>query len=139
MAMQWSDISFRPPVRTLRQFAGFWLLAFGGLCLQAALRQQTMLAWVFGSVALVVALPGLVRPAAIRPVFGTAMLVTFPMGWVLSRLVLAMVYFGVFTPVAICLRLLDRDVLCRHRPPAVDTFWSPRSVATDPRQYLRPF
>ena len=23
--MQWSDIQFRPPERTLRQFAGLWL------------------------------------------------------------------------------------------------------------------
>ena len=29
--MQWSDIQFRPPEKTLRQFAGLWLVCFGGL------------------------------------------------------------------------------------------------------------
>ena len=29
--MQWSDIQFRPPAKTLRQFAGLWLVCFSGL------------------------------------------------------------------------------------------------------------
>ena len=29
--MQWSDIQFHPPLKTLRQFAGLWLVFFGGL------------------------------------------------------------------------------------------------------------
>ena len=31
--MQWSDIQFDPPRKTLRQFAGLWLVFFGGLAL----------------------------------------------------------------------------------------------------------
>ena len=29
--MQWSDIQFHPPLKTLRQFAGLCLVFFGGL------------------------------------------------------------------------------------------------------------
>ena len=31
--MRWSDIQFDPPRKLLRQFAGLWLLFFGGLAL----------------------------------------------------------------------------------------------------------
>ena len=31
--MRWSDIQFDPPRKVLRQFAGLWLLFFGGLAL----------------------------------------------------------------------------------------------------------
>ena len=31
--MHWSDIQFDPPRKVLRQFAGLWLLFFGGLAL----------------------------------------------------------------------------------------------------------
>ena len=32
-AMQWSDIQFSPPRKTLRQFAGLWMAFFGGFAL----------------------------------------------------------------------------------------------------------
>ena len=31
--MHWSDIQFDPPRKTLRQFAGLWLVFFGGMAL----------------------------------------------------------------------------------------------------------
>ena len=35
--MQWSDIPFHPTAKTLRQFAGLWLVFFGGIALWQAL------------------------------------------------------------------------------------------------------
>ena len=35
--MQWSDIPFDPSRKTLRQFAGLWLVFFGGMALWQAL------------------------------------------------------------------------------------------------------
>ena len=35
--MQWSDIPFQPDRKTLRQFAGLWLVFFGGMALWQAL------------------------------------------------------------------------------------------------------
>ena len=43
--MRWSDIQFNPPRKTLRQFAGLWLVFFGGMALwQALVRGRTGLA-----------------------------------------------------------------------------------------------
>ena len=41
-SMQWSDIQFDPPRKTLRQFAGLWLVFFGGMAIwQALVRGRT--------------------------------------------------------------------------------------------------
>ena len=46
--MQWSDIQFHPPIKTLRQFAGLWLVFFGGLAIwQGTVSGHSTLATVF--------------------------------------------------------------------------------------------
>src|SRR5271157_3715771 len=43
--MQWSDIQFHPPSKTLRQFAWMWLACFGGLAAwEGIVREHTNLA-----------------------------------------------------------------------------------------------
>jgi hypothetical protein len=138
--MQWSDISFAPSARTLRQFAGLWLVIFALLsCIQAVVRHDPGLAAVFGVLAVAVGLPGLVKPSLIRPVYVGAMLVTFPIGWTVSKLLLACLFYGIFTPVALLFKLIGRDVLCRRHRPATQTYWTVKYMSTDPRSYFRPF
>ena len=47
--MHWSDIPFDPSRTTLRQFAGLWLVFFGGMALwQALVRGHIGLASILG-------------------------------------------------------------------------------------------
>jgi hypothetical protein len=138
--MQWSDISFTPSVRTLRQFAGLWLFVFALLsCAQALVRHNFGLAALFGVFALAVGVPGLIKPMLIRPVYVAAMLVTFPIGWAVSKLLLACLFYGIFTPVALLFKLIGRDVLVRRHPSTTETYWTVKCMPTEPRGYFRPF
>jgi hypothetical protein len=138
--MQWSDIPRDPPQRMLRQFAGMWLLLLGALgAWQEWARENHTAAMILALVALAVGVPGLLRPSLVRPVFVGAMIVTFPIGWVVSKTLLAVVYYGLFTPIALAFRLTGRDVLARRRNPAATTYWAPKPAATDPRSYFRQF
>ena len=75
--------------KTLRQFAGLCLLIFGGLAVwQYVWLDHQRLALVFAGLALVLGCGGLVWPRGIRPIFLTAMALTMPIGWVVSRLLL---------------------------------------------------
>src|SRR5438876_148823 len=79
MLMRWSDISFAPETKTLRQFAGFWILFLGGLaCWHGLVRGNIWLAMVFAVLALAVGPLGLIRPHAIRPIYVAAMILAFP-------------------------------------------------------------
>ncbi len=42
---------------------------------------------------------------------------------VVSPLVLGLIYFGVFTPVALVMRAFGRDAMCRRFEPAQPSYW----------------
>ncbi len=138
--MHWSDLSFSPPRRTLRQFAGLWLVFFSALAAWQYLRDgsQTLLL-VFAVAALAVGPIGLVLPQAVRPVFVGAMVLAFPIGWVVSRVLLALLYFGLFTPIALVFKLSRRDVLALRPARDSSTYWTPKLISSDVRGYLRQF
>ena len=69
------------------------------------------LAWlsIVCALALTVGPAGLLFPRAVRPIFVTWLTLAFPIGWVISRLVLMLLYWGVMTPVAADQLRADRD------------------------------
>lgn len=138
--MQWSDIPRDPPLRQLRQFAGLWLVFFSLLAgWQALGRSNPIWSAVLGVLALAVGVPGLLRPVLVRPVFVGAMIAGFPIGWLVSKFLLAVVYYVLFTPVALLFRLVGRDALARRRDPAAATYWVPKPAPADSRSYFRQF
>jgi hypothetical protein len=137
--MQWSDVTRAPTAKMLRQFAGLSLVIFGGL---AAWRyfggSRDAWTWGFAIAAALIGGIGLVAPMAIRWVFTGWLIVAFPIGWLVSRVVLAIVFFVVFTPVALVFKLIGRDVLRRRRRSG-ETYWVPKPMAGDVRSYFRQF
>lgn len=128
----------RPTVngRTLRQFAGLWLLIFGFVAFSNAyFRQEPRAALVMAVVAASVGIPGLLWPSSIRLLFITALSVTAPIGHVVTYALLAALYYLLFTPIAILFRLLGRDALARRETTA-DTYWVEREQSSDPRRYF---
>lgn len=128
--MRWSDIPFHPEPRTLRQFAGLWVAFF----LTLAVWQH----WALGVVA-VVGLAGLVWPGLMRPLFVGWMVLVFPIGWVVARVLLALVFYVIVTPIGLGLRLTGRDALGRRLRPESDSYWEPRAEATSSSSYYRQF
>jgi hypothetical protein len=132
----------------LRQFAALWLMFLAGmaaLVLRPTARIPLDGDWnllilvVCGILGLGQGLWGLVQPQAIRWLYVSCMITTFPIGWAVSRSILAVLFYGLFTPLALFFRLIGRDELQRHRPPERSTFWSPKSATCDLRSYLRQF
>ena len=138
--MQWSDIPFSASSRTLRQFAGLWIVFFGALaCWRAVGREQVSLGIVLGTLAVTVGVAGLVKPQWIRPIFVGWMILAFPIGWTISRIVLAIMFYGLFTPLGLFFRLTKRDVLCLRYEPNRQTYWARKPKVTDSRSYFRQF
>ncbi|HUY36637.1 MAG TPA: SxtJ family membrane protein [Pirellulales bacterium] len=137
--MQWSDISFSPRPRALRQFAVSWIVFFTVLAAwHGAWRGRTELGLTLLALALAIGPLGLIRPRAIRPIYVGWMVLAFPIGWLVSSILLAIVYYGIFTPIALVFRLLGRDALGR-RTRKTDTYWQPKRPVTDVRGYFRQF
>lgn len=62
-----------------------------------------------------------------------------PMGWTVSHLVLALVFFLVLTPIGLLLRATGRDSLRLRRGAAGSTGWLEHSTPSDARRYFRQF
>jgi len=138
--MQWNDIDFRPSSHKLRQFAGMGLviLLFGiALWSGADPFDEFVVAWwiIAGAVFIL----GLVRPQAIRWIYVGWSMVVFPIGWLVARLVLACVFYGVITPLGLAFRLVGRDVLALRPQRDITSYWKMKSAALDAHSHFRQF
>jgi len=129
--LRFSDLDLNPDRRRLRQFAGASVVF---LCVWA-----WTAAWTLAVAALVVGIAGVFTPQLLRPFYVAAMVLTYPIGWVVSRAALCLLYYGLVTPTGWILRLLRRDRLRLKRPSAGASYWTPRSVEGKPERYLRQF
>ena len=130
--------SSRRPQKMLRQFAGLFLVVFLGLAGWRVWRGQAdQWAAALAALAVVVGVVGLVRPSAVRLIYTGWMIVAFPIGWTISRVALAIVFYGVITPVALFFKLTGRDELRLRRAERRASYWKPKPGPEDVREYFR--
>lgn len=138
--MQWADVTTPPSSRTLRQFGLLCFVFCAALAASRAFHGDP--AWrvlaLIGAGTLA-ALVGFARPSAIRFLYTGWMILAFPVGWAVSRLVLAVLFAALFTPVALFFRVIRRDALRRRRQMRVDTYWVAKPVASAVHDYFRQF
>jgi hypothetical protein len=135
--VRWSDIPWQPPVSTLRWFAAICLVWFLGLSYFFwVYRENEPVAIFFLLVALLIGLAGLIHPPAIRFVFVSSIVVTFPIGWLISRIMLGFVFYCLFTPLGLFFRLTGRDALGRRLNKDSASYWSAKSEPNDLRGYF---
>ena len=80
-----------------------------------------------------------VLPVAIKWIYIGAMVLSFPIGWVMSNVLLALIFYGLVTPIALVMRWRGRDVLGLKFPTDAPTYWVPHVPVTDPARYYRQF
>ena len=140
------EIDWNPDQTKLRQFALIWLCGFTLMGLLFAWRlncfngsQNWGTPLMIWAIAAVVGLPGLLFPFAVKPVYKLWMAVAFPIGWLLSHAVLAIIYYGLFTLLGLIFRLMGRDPLDRHQTRQTDTYWIKRSAKASTKRYFQQF
>jgi hypothetical protein len=71
------------------------------------------------------------------PLFLGWMALVSPIGWLVSHLVLVLIFYGLITPLALVMRLFGRDRLERRFPSEAASLWSPREQVADTERYFR--
>ena len=79
------------------------------------------------------------RPEWVRFIYVGWMVLAFPIGWTVSQVMLAMMFFGLFTPIGLVFRLIGRDPLHRARPSGRESYWDPKPAPADLRRYFKQF
>src|SRR5207248_2430156 len=72
-----------------------------------------------------------------RLMFDSWMAITYPIGWAVSHLLMAIVFYLVITPVGLLMRLLGRDPLNRAFDPARQSYWIQHDPAASSDRYFR--
>ena len=135
------ELNRNPSRRELRQFAAIWFPLFfallGGLVLYAG-GSLSVIGTIWAIVA-AVCLVGFFVPPFIRTFFIGWMYAAYPIGWVLSNLILATFYFLVITPVGLLIRAFGRDPMQRRTDPAARSYWTRREPDEPMESYLRQY
>jgi len=144
------EVNWNPPAKQLRSFGWICLVAFGAL--GAWLHYQRtlfgfefqpetagMIARTLWGIAAASALLALVAPSALRPLHVLLSAISLPIGLVISHVLMGLLYYGLFTPVALIFRIMGRDALDRRFEPGASTYWSKREQVTDQKRYYRQF
>lgn len=131
------ELNRDPSKKELRWFAGLWFPALCAMVGIAVLRKShaptvAVAIWV---VAAVLSIAGLCSPRVIRPIYAVLIRVTFPIGWVLSHVLLLVIYYVVFAPVGLLVRRLQ-DPMQRRFDPSAKSYWTPHLSSSSDR-YLR--
>jgi hypothetical protein len=92
--------------------------------------------WVVGGV---LTAAYLAVPRLRRPLYVGISRAVYPIGWVLSHVILLTVFVFVVTPVALLLRALGQDPMQRRFDPSAPSYWVPHRPADDPRRYFQQF
>src|SRR5262245_258128 len=133
-------LDLNPPAKQLRQFG--WIALFGfpliGAVATFKFHAPMPVLWALVGVGVLMALFAMIKAdAAIKPVYVGLMVISYPIALVLSTLLLGLVFFGMFAPVGIVLRLLGKDLLKRKWDPSATTYWHVRTAPRTPASYLR--
>lgn len=132
------DINWNPSLRELRQFAGIWLPAFGAVAGTLISRSgHVRLAAAVWAIAALTTLIGVLRPRSMKGLFVGWMLAAYPIGWIVSHIVLGIVYFVLFTLVGLVMRALRYDPM--ERTAGSGSYWRQRPHHSEATEYFRQF
>lgn len=139
-------LKLNPTSAELRQFGFIALGVFGALGallywhvlpLARSLGGATpVVAYVLWAIAAVSGLWSLVAPRGNRPLFIVLSIVAYPIGSVVSYVVMAIFFFGILTPLGLVFRLSGRDALQRRLEPGALTYWMARKPAEGVERYF---
>ncbi|MCE5326157.1 MAG: hypothetical protein LLG01_07045 [Planctomycetaceae bacterium] len=133
-------LNLRPTRRQLNQFGLAWL-AFVSIWAALAMWRwhSPAAAGALAAAAVIVPAAGWLYAPIMRAAYLALTLAAYPIGAVVSTVVLAAVYFLVLTPVGLLMRLLRRDPMQRRFDRQATTYWRARPPAPDSARYFRQF
>lgn len=114
--------------RSLRSFA--WVMTAALFLLGTVLyffgevRERAV--WFIGA-SLLFLLCGMAFPSVLKPIYKVWMLLALVLGWLMSRVLLTLVFFFLFTPISLIFKLISKDPLNRKIDRDKSSYWMPRT------------
>ncbi len=131
------DINWRPTPRELRKFGVTMIIGFAIFAGLAYWRDHPTLAVVFLAIGGGAGLLGLTGTRLALLVYLPWMALAFVMGNIMSRVLVALFFYGMITPMGVVMRLFGRDKLQRKNRRS--STWDDLPRSSDRARYERQF
>lgn len=135
------EINWRPNYKELRNF--------GIIALVASIFLSLLLYWLKGlgiqwiiiiiGIGFIIFLSSVISAKLTRVIYLSLTLVTLPVGWMVSFILLAIFYFLLLTSFGLVFRLVGRDLLHRKFDSATDSYWLTRRPPDTLDRYFHQF
>ncbi len=135
------EINWHPADKDLRDFGRVAVIATFLLALLLHVIKGLALKWcaVIIGFGLFVFLCSMISIKVTRWIYLGLTLLTFPIGMVVSFILMAAFYYLLLTPVGLFFRLIKRDPLRRKFDPSIGSYWIRRRQADNIKRYFNQF
>ncbi len=143
------EINLDPDEKVLRQFGWIALVGFGFIAVIAWYEvlifsfglgsAKPYVAGIAGGLGLLSALFSLVFPKANKLIFVGLSVVTYPIGFVLSYVIMGTIFYLMLAPVGIIFRITGRDPMKRRFEPQTESYWVDARPPRPNESYFRQF
>ena len=144
------DLNLKPRERQLASFGRIGLVAFGLLggwvwwrhavgpfdLPEAAVQPTAIGLWIAAGVCGVLSF---VAPRALTPLFVGLTVLAFPIGLVVSHALMILLYYGMFTPIGVVMRVFGWDAMERKLDPEAKSYWQRRTPHGDVTRYFKQY
>jgi hypothetical protein len=134
------EIDRNPSEKNLRWFGlvlGLFLAIVGGI-VRVRFHLPEAARWIWIAAMVVTVVYYAARPVR-RPIWIAWMVAAFPIGWMVSHLILAITWYLVVTPIGVVMRATGRDPLRRRFDQGRSSYWTEHDPHGDPKRYFRQF
>lgn len=143
------DINWNPTRKELRWFAGLLIIFCGIVAWMVNESSQPIastlprvispFAIAIAVAGAVIGITGLARPDWVRYVYVAWMVAFSPIAFVVSNLIVAVVFYLVVAPIGFAMKLVRRDALHLELRDETTSYWQEKQMPKDPRRYFRQY
>jgi len=149
MSSKMLQLNLSPDERTLKQFGFIALGAFGLLAASAFYEtwmfsfglgaSRTLVAALLAGVGVLSGLMSLAWPKGNKALFLGLTVISYPIGLVMSYVILGLLFFGIFAPIGRLLRMAGADPMQRALRKDEPSYWSNARAKRSKDSYFRQF
>lgn len=126
--------------KQLRTFGIALSIFLGGIGLVHFLKGNAHQNLWFWGAAGVILLATLSVPILIKPIYQVALFISYILGWINTRIILGLIYYLLFTPISLIMKIIGRDPLNRKFDKEAISYWNLRERAPMSKEsYLKQF
>ena len=139
--MSFVEINWHPKQKQLQSFGKIALIATAVISLLLYVLKGTGIQWalIIFALGLIIFLSSIISLRLTRAIYIVLTAVTFPIGLVVSFILLAAFYFLLLAPLGLVFRFTGRDVLGRKFEPTAESYWQQRKPPESSERYFHQF